>query len=234
MADTSFEKELNSVTDKLVDITIGEAIDLSRNHWKEVLLIIKERKDKKQTCDIETLRRHCQERYEEMDDLSFNTAIHKLIDMNCIKELTRSGKTTFSLLSPDAPAFEPSQLRPGDDFLEFKKYVTDTFGILNRKLEKFESSLEIKDVVIKLLREELKNTQETLKSVLQQNSELVKCVSKPTALSNISSQNGTDKSAHQKEINEIINDIPLDNSLLSSYNDPLQNMNLNDQLSQVR
>lgn len=234
MADRSFETELNSVTDKLVNVTIGDMIDSSSNDWQDVLLLIKEKKMKRQSCDIETLEKECIERYH-MDHTFFAAAISKLIDMKCIKQILWRGKVTFSLLSPEVAPFEvppEAQFHPSSDFIDFKKYVTDSLGMLNLKIEKYQSSLEIKDVVIKLLREELKSTQETLKSVLVQNSELLKRFSPSKKLTTHS------EIIHEKNVlSEIIEDIPFDESVitnLNTYNDPLKDLTIREQLSKIR
>ena len=250
MADTSFENELNSVTNKLINVTIGEVIDMSGNDWEDVLLLIKEKKMKRQSCDIETLEKECTERYH-MDPTSFNAAISKLVDMKCIKQILWRGKVTFSLLSPEVAPFESApevQISSNTDFTDFKKYVTDSLGSLNLKIEKYQSSLEIKDVVIKLLREELKSTQDTLKSVLAQHSEFLKRFS-PTKTSSMPSE--ITQSYKRNELSEIIEDIPFDESLFinsntyndplndfansnKSYNDPLNELSIKQQLSKIR
>ena len=55
---------------------------------------------------------------------------------------------------------------------------------LYRKIDKYQANFEIKDVVIKLLKEELLNTQESLKIALQQNSDLIKRISLSSDCSN--------------------------------------------------
>ena len=171
-----------------------------------------------------------------MNDISFDKAICKLTTMDCIKKITRCGKQTFSLLSANTPSFEPplNETQCDTDFIEFKRYVTDRMGELDRKIEKYESSLEIKDVVIKLLREELKNTQENLKSVLSENASLIESYTTknyPKKVINISDHNKGNKA---NDLDEIIKDIPLDESITSNYNDPLKDFSVNDQLKKIR
>eukprot|EP00111_Clytia_hemisphaerica_P004527 TCONS_00012939-protein len=144
----------------------------------------------------------------------------------------------LSMLSADVPAFETLENSQSientlTDFMDFKKYVTDSLGMLDNKIEKYQSTFEVKDVVIKLLREELKTAQENLKMALEQNSVLSKQLS-TTKIFTRDSVDFSETSENMKIINEVINDIPFDKSLLSTQNDPLKNMRGKDQLSQVR
>ena len=252
MADTSFETELSSLTDKLVNVTIGDNIESTNGDWENVLSLIKERKSKKQACDVDTLKNESFKRFH-LDEVSFTSCMSKLKEMNHIKEIKRKGKVTFSLLTVDAPPFEPSgeveqtqtfTESDHDDYVDFKKYVTESIGILDRKIDKYQANFEIKDAVIKLLKEELLNTQESLKIALQQNSDLIKRISLSSDCSNenhnfICSQDTSrdnlqiDDINNENNLSQIINDIPFDKSI-NYYDDPLKDLSVADQLEKVR
>ena len=241
MADSSFDTELDNLTNKLVNVTIGDSIDQNVNANRDnVLLLIKERKNKKKGCDIETLKEECRRQFE-MEEKDFTTAIEKLTTMGCIKKVTRSGKTTFNLLQPEIPHLPTNQEDLYADFVDFKIYVTETLSSLKSQVDKRDSSLEMKDLVINLLRQELKNTQETLKSVLEQNAQLIQNFStvspSKTLFSSQSSQNRN--IAEKRECVDLIDEIPFDESLESiqiTHEPHKVNKSINhyDQLSEVR
>ena len=122
------------------------------------------------------------------------------------------------------------------DFVDFKRYVTDSLGMLDRKIEKYQSSFEIKDLVIKLLREELKTAQENLKFALEQNSFLSKQLSQKESYTKdtVCFSEMPEVSENIATLDEVIDDIPFDKSFISTHNDPLKDMKEKDQLSQIR
>ena len=212
--DTSFEENLNNVTHRLTNVTIQEENNYTKDKDSEnVLMLIKERKDKKQGCDWEVLLNECKRRYT-LDEERFNTSITNLINIGCIKEVKRSNRITFSLLQAKmpTPVLHYDNEEMFSDFLDFKLHVTETLASLNERFEKQNSSLELKDNVIKLLQQELSKTQDSLKIALMQNSELIKSLS-------ISSKGKSveNRTAETSDIldNEIFNDIPFDTSVVS-------------------
>ena len=156
---------MNRVTDKLTNVTIGEIIDCSEAvYCDNVLLLLKERKSRRQACDKETLKSECFKRFG-LQEPSFTASIQKLIKMGCIKENSRAGKITLSPLTSGIaiPDLSNQHESTAIDLVELKKFLTERLGHLNEKIDKTQASLEMKDVVINLSREELRSTQESLK-----------------------------------------------------------------------
>ena len=229
-------------------LLLGDFIDKVSDNRDNLLLLIKERKNKKKGCDHETLLKECWIRFN-MDENDFKTAINKLKNIGCIKEVTRAGKVTYSLQQSEIPTanFHTNNEDMFSDFVDFKIYITETLCSLNEKIEKLDSSLEMKDVVINLLREELKNAKENLKIALEQNTELIKNhpfsvnvvdkidhlkVVKKVDLTKDDNQNGVTKVVNLKEI---IDDIPLDKSIINNDNEkPNDYYTLDNQMSRFR
>ena len=211
MAEDSFETNLADVTNQLVNVTIGDVIDKGDTNRDNVLLLIKEQRNKKKSCGYDILKTECFKRFD-MDEEAFKAAISNLIDIGCIKQLTRLGKTTFSLLQSKVPTpvLHTSNEDMFSDFLDFKIYVTESLCALNQRIDKSDSTLEMKDVVINLLKQELKTTQENLKIALQENSKLVESISYVKEKARKSQQIDSDYN------NDFINDIPLNESLSNS------------------
>ena len=89
----------------------------------------------------------------------------------------------------------------------------------------------MKDVVINLLKQELKNAQENLKLALEENAQLVKNLSSVTY-----STHKENDSKNQNDLDALINDLPFDTSLSSQISanpqETIKNsMTLYDQLS---
>ena len=246
--ETSFELQLNSVTDKLVNVTLCETFDDASQDWEKVLDTIKERKAKRLGCDVDTLKSECQKRHG-MDDSCFHASLEKLKINNFIKQIERKGKTTFSLLSVNVPAFETScsEIRQNVDpvegntlladfiVIDFKRYATECIGKLDQKIEMYQSTSEIKDVVIKILRKKLKYAQENLKTALEQNSLLTKTLKNSQTTRDIVHISDPPEKI---TLNKLIEDIPIDNSILNdtltTRNDPLKDLSEKDQLKEIR
>ena len=81
-----------------------------------------------------------------MNGNDFKTTINKLKSMGCIKESTRAGKVTFSLLQAvvPTPILHEREEDMYSDFVDFKIYVTETLSTLNEKVIKMDSTLELK------------------------------------------------------------------------------------------
>ena len=173
--ESSFETELSCVTDQLTNVTIGDLIDRADTEkWDDVLMLIKERKIKKLSCDRDTLKTECLSKLG-LSENYFTSSISKLINMGCLKEKSRSGKITYSIITTPPTHEQTTQNEDNfSDFVDFKRHVTDRFSALEEKIDKDHTILEMKDVVINLLKQELKNTQESLKMALAQNAQLLK------------------------------------------------------------
>eukprot|EP00111_Clytia_hemisphaerica_P019552 TCONS_00057645-protein len=99
------------------------------------------------------------------------------------------------------------------DFVDFKIYVTETLSALNEKVIKMDSTLELKDTVINLLQQQLNTSQENLKIALDNNAQLIKTFSlSKNTIENVPVLN-KDHEKVDKDINEIVNEIPLDSSI---------------------
>ena len=215
-AETSFETNLNNVTDRLTNVTIQEESQINEDMDSDnVLLLIKDRKNKKQGCDWEVLLNECMRRYS-LDEERFKASISKLINIGCIKEVKRLNRITFSLLQPEIPnpVLHYDNEEMFSDFLDFKLHVTETLASLNERLERQNSTLEMKEVVISLLQQELNRTQETLKIALSQNSELLKCLSNSPKENSVESH----KTVETVDIidNDVLKDIPFDSSVVET------------------
>ena len=87
---------------------------------------------------------------------------------------------------------------------------------INQRVDKYDSTLEMKDAVINLLKQELKTTQENLKLALEENSRLVEsiyCVNENAKTSVVQTRD---------YYNDFINDIPFDSNLSKSFRSSLQ------------
>ncbi|XP_066916476.1 uncharacterized protein [Clytia hemisphaerica] len=230
-AETSFEENLNNVTCRLTHVNIREE-EIGCDS-ENVLSLIKERKNKKQGCDYEVLQKECLKKFE-LDEVRFKSSITNLINLGCIRESKRLGRVIFTLLQSEipTPTLHDNQDEMFSDFLDFKLYVTETLSSLNERVEKQNSSLGMKDVVIKLLQQELNKTQESLKIALVHNTELSK--------NNQKIQHRTRETViknHKNDdaiYNKILDDIPLDTTVDSIPNSRDEHFTIQNQLTRFR
>ena len=245
-SDDVLEKDIRKITNRLTNITIGnkdvqnvtigEIIDKRKEDNENILQIIKERKQKKQGCDRDTIKNECFKRFG-IDTNSFSTSISQLLFNDCISENVRSGKKIYSVNTNVCYENEDSHI---DDFIEFKKFISDTVAKLNQKIEtqqaeinKFVDIMEVKDTVINILRDEIKNTRDLAKSLLDQNNRLI-------TSKNVSNNQNFSKSQSTDLLNKFhdnsIEDSPVNTSISSVSLEQSSDIKdkLNDQLLAVR
>ena len=169
-----------------LNVTIGEVLDQTKEHLNNIMFVLRERKYKKQACDKESLKKECFKRFG-MDEGIFSYNLSQLITNGEVSENIRSSKSVYT---PTLGIAQNSFNSYGEgveivsEFVNLKKFVSETFMEVNHKLEKQKSSInelgtiiDMKDTIIKLLREELENTRTLLKISLENERQNQQCVS---------------------------------------------------------
>ena len=226
--------------------TLGDIIDLENIDQikDQVLMAIKTRKSKRKACSKEGILENI-----DIGDAIFDKCIEKLEQDGKIKVSTRAGKKVFTPNDLE----RKDQVKDGEneiemiyekinsegnydnfceDFVDFKRYVSETLAILNDKIEnvienpevismksnidKYKTELASKDVIISILREEISHLR-------SQNISLIESIRR--------NHSGVKTQISSHDVTDYITD---KNSVKKSLNTHENSSNINSQLFEVR
>ena len=161
---TGFNDSMDDVIDKFTNVTIGE-VDYTKVE-DDILFILRERKQKRQACNKDSLMKDCLQRLN-IDEGTFTHCITHLLNKQLISVVSRAGKLIYTPATIEVTDANTS------DFVDFKRYVCEKLKELDQKIKSknelicnLGNIIDTKDSVINLLREELKSTRELFEKSL--------------------------------------------------------------------